>query len=126
MFEIPIKDKNELLALHKVLMAAKFHPEPNLPECQGNPLVASIADRVCETLIEIERSAGNKKAVAEWERWRTADMERLESKLLLKRISASNWWSSADENSRRTFINAFMAPLKLNDKDIQYIIEAKC
>jgi hypothetical protein len=126
MFEIPIKDKNELLALHKVLMAAKFHPESNLPECQGNPLVASIANRVCETLIDIERAAGNIKSVAEWEQWRTADMERLESKLLLKRISESNWWPSADESSRRTFINAFMAPLKLNDKDIQHVIEAKC
>ncbi len=46
----------ELLALHNVLMEAKFHTDPNKPEIQVSPHVKSLANKVFDALISSQIS----------------------------------------------------------------------
>ena len=113
---LEIKDYWELLALHKSLMAVKFDPDGYLKEAQGSPLTSSLAFKVFDLLVSTSKKEGKTAQAEGWLSWQNADKSRLETELLLKRISESEWWSEADLDRREKFIVDFMSPLILNEE----------
>ena len=49
-----IDDERELYALWIALLEVKFHPDPEMPELQGSPFIANLANRVTDALIANE------------------------------------------------------------------------
>jgi hypothetical protein len=103
----------ELLALHKSLMAVKFDPDAYLKEAQGSPFTSSLAFKVFDLLVSSSKEQGKAKQADNWLTWQVADKSRIETQLLLKRISESDWWADADEEFRKRYVVEFMAPLIL-------------
>jgi len=115
----------ELLALHKSLMAVKFDPEAYLKEAQGSPFTSSLAFKVFDLLVSSSNEEEKTKQAEGWLTWQVADKSRLETQLLLKRISESEWWADADEEYRNKYVVEFMSPLKL-EAEIQSDIIKNC
>ncbi|QFT13079.1 hypothetical protein [Vibrio sp. THAF190c] len=117
MINIELSDYWELLALHNVLMEAKFHENPFKPEIQLSPHVKSLTDKVFEALINTESPApGFDKAG--WLTWRKATEDRREVKLLLNKISSDPSWVHLNHSERAEYIQTFMSPLKI-DEDLK-------
>ena len=106
----------ELLALHKSLMAVKFDENACLPEAQGSPFTASIAFKVFDLLIMQCLEEGKKDQADGWLSWQKADSSRIETELLKKKISKSDWWSNAEATQKEKYIKDFMAPLILTEE----------
>lgn len=116
---IEIENYWELLALHKSLMAVKFDENSCLLEAQGSPFTGSLAFKVFEQLIAFSK----KHEAQEWLDWQVADESRAETKLLLKHIKESNWWSKASKEQKEKYVRDFMAPLILNEEAFNDIIQ---
>ncbi len=120
---LEISDYWELLALHNVLMEAKFHENPFKPEIQHSPYVQNIANKVFEALVNSEFTA-NGLDKASWLSWREADKDRREVILLINKISTEPSWSDMSKDERIEYIRIFMAPLILEEKLEQGIAES--
>lgn len=117
---IEIDNYWELLALHKSLMAVKFDKNSCLREAQGSPYTASLAFKVFNQLVV----ASNKKQAEDWLIWQVADKSRVETQLLLDHIKVSDWWGESDLSQKRKYVRDFMAPLILNEDDLNEIIKS--
>jgi len=112
---LELSDYWELLALHNVLMEAKFHENPLKPEIQLSPHVQSLANKVFETLISVEAPAPGFDRNG-WLSWREASKDRREVQMLLNKISSDANWGNLCQSERVKYIQTFMAPLKLSEK----------
>ena len=115
MINLELSDYWELLALHNVLMEAKFHENPLKPEIQLSPHVQSLANKVFETLISVEAPAPGFDRNG-WLSWREASKDRREVQMLLNKISSDANWGNLCQSERVKYIQTFMAPLKLSEK----------
>jgi hypothetical protein len=52
----------------------------------------------------------------DWLEWQVADDSRIETQLLRKHISESEWWQEADQGKKEKYVRDFMASLKLNEQ----------
>ncbi len=112
MINLELSDYWELLALHNVLMEAKFHDNPFKPEIQLSPHVQSLANKVFETLISVEAPAPGFSKDG-WLNWQMASKDRREVQVLLRKISSDPNWVNLSQSERVGYIQTFMAPLKL-------------
>ena len=117
MINIELSDYWELLALHNVLMEAKFHENPFNLGIQLSPHVKSLTDKVFEALINTDAPASGFDK-AGWLEWRKATKDRREVKLLLNKISSDPIWVDLNHSERAEYIQTFMSPLKI-EKDLE-------
>ncbi len=115
MINLELADYWELLALHNVLMEAKFHDNPLKPEIQLSPHVQSLANKVFDTLISVEAPAPGFDRDG-WLSWRETSKDRREVQVLLNKISSDENWVNLSQSERVEYIQIFMAPLKLSKK----------
>ncbi len=66
---IQIDDYFELLALHKVILEAKFHPDPLNLDIAGSPFVARLAEKTLVALVDAEAKRGKPEKAASWHEW---------------------------------------------------------
>lgn len=109
---IEIDNYWELLALHKSLMAVKFDKNSCLREAQGSPYTGSLAFKVFDQLV----ASSKDQQAKDWLEWQVADDSRVETELLRKHISESDWWGEAEQSQKEKFVRDFMAPLILNEQ----------
>lgn len=122
-----VTDPMELLALHRALMEAKFHPNPESREIQGSPFVARIAERVVDALIQNEISEGRKGTADSWTAWRDAakhDRCLSVAKQRLAETSKSIWESMASD-ARRAYVRDLLSPLIADDGLIGRLVDEK-
>ncbi|GMM90618.1 hypothetical protein [Vibrio fortis] len=117
MINIELSDYWELLALHNVLMEAKFNENPFKPEIQLSPHVKRLTDKVFEALINTEAPAQGFDKAGRLT-WRKATEDRREVKLLLNKISSDPSWVHLNHSERAEYIQTFMSPLKI-DEDLK-------
>jgi hypothetical protein len=82
-----VSDYYELLALHRTIMEAKFHPDPDNLDIPASPLLARMSERLVEALMLAERSRGDDSKADQWIQWRT-------------RPKAGRFWSVAVQHAR--------------------------
>ena len=84
--KLEIKDYYILLNLHKALLEAKFHMDPDNIEVCYSPIIADLCNELVDLLIKLD---GNKdeKNIAAWEDWRNIEtshsLENEQLKMLL-------------------------------------------
>ncbi|WP_447895747.1 hypothetical protein [Vreelandella sp. GE22] len=120
--KLEFENYDELLALHKSLMAVKFDPDSYLLEAQGSPYTASLAFKVFDLLVCFSRIDNGESQAQQWLAWQVADEKRLETQLLMRRVAEFSWWSEANADQRKGFVVDFMAPLKLQVDCLERIV----
>ena len=121
---LEIKNKHELIALHKIFMEAKYGSAEVDISLQGSPLVRDLYQRIFELLIEEEKKnppRAIKKEPETWDNWRKLEghshrLEFLKSRL---RLLDRNNWSKMDENTKKEYIECLVCPLIANSKEIK-------
>ena len=122
-----VSDPMELLALHRALMEAKFHPNPEHREIQGSPFVARIAERVVDALIQYEISERNKTAGDSWISWRDATKHDLCLNVVRQRLAETSRiiWDNMTSDARRAYVRDLLSPLIAGDDLIGNLIDEK-
>ncbi|UTW45364.1 hypothetical protein KFE80_00055 [bacterium SCSIO 12696] len=120
--EFKVSGIDEVRALHRVIMAAKFSEPPRDDVICGSPFVAELANRVVDFLMEYDESV-NPSFSESWKAWRTADPSRREWKVALSAIDLGAW-RSFNEDSRKKFAELLMSPLKLSDVYLEEFLKS--
>ena len=110
-----ISDFAELYALHKTILEAKFSEAPLEEEIASSPQVAAVANRVFDTLIELEREAHGEERAQAWEDWRLAAPNRREWVIAAQRVDREGLWSGWSAEEKRDFATRLLSPFVVTD-----------
>lgn len=121
--KLEIKGYPELLALHRVILEAKFGTYIQDEPIIGSPLVANIAERVIDTIIALEIEQGNFQAPDKWNEWRQIDPTRREWKAALQYIkNTRKYWDSLDNMQKRDHVRVILSPFLLSSDKLEEFI----
>lgn len=113
----------ELMALHKALLEAKFHPNPENAYISGSPHVARIADATELSLIALIRdNQGNEKA-EEWEAWLDLTNQRWVLDRVVKHMRVHRQWEIWDLATLYDYVRCMVSPFRCSMEHIEEIIE---
>ncbi len=119
---ITIKDRWELLALHRALFEAKLHSAPEDQDIVGSPVLARLAERVVDELIATETREGDADSKQRWGTWRRASEHPRRMGYVRAAIQNQKNWASYDELSRRTFVIDALSPLIAEEYELQQLL----
>lgn len=119
--EVTISNHDELLALHKALIEAKFHPEPENTLISGSPFIADICNRVVDALIEIE-SLKNPSKYEGWMLWLNIKNQKNFWERAIKYAQESNFWNKLTINEKKRYVKCLLSPFKFEETDITIFI----
>ena len=125
--KLEIKNKYELLALHKIFLEAKYNGSPEDYTIQSSPLVRDIYERVFELLLEDEKANPPRtisKNPETWNDWRQLGkhshrIEHLKARLAL--IDSSTWCNMPQSN-KQEYIELLACPLLAEQEQITELI----
>lgn len=120
----------DLLNLHKALMEAKFHDNPDNEYIAGSPIIARIMNEIVDILEDIDPHANED----DWKTWR-----KLENHLsstcefefgktiwdrILYRVSKDKLWEKYNYEEKIVAIRNYFSPFITTDKEIDEFINA--
>lgn len=112
LFEVTAKD--ELVALCRALLAAKFSPSTYDQDVPGSRPVANMAMRIADRMIEQEPDA---------EQWLAIDRRPIEWRAALMHVvSQRAWWRSAPPEARADFARIVLAPFRVDVQIVDRLI----
>jgi hypothetical protein len=111
-----IDNYDELRALHRVVMEAKFSAEPNDPVIQGSPLVSTVANQVVEALIEMEVGKDGETSRLKWREWRKISPERREYQIIQSKLKSDASWKTWNFNEQVKYVKDLASPLQITDE----------
>lgn len=117
--ELVISDYYELLNLHKALLEAKFHDNPDNYYVAGSPYVARLSSKVIDLLaiIEIER-----KGTESWTDWRKlSNQDHYKTRAVNAIIHRGVWEQLSDCEKRETVFN-YISPFTCTDVEMASLI----
>lgn len=101
-----ISDEYELIALHRALFEAQFAVSPHDGDVPGSPLLASLANRVVDSLIQQD---------PRWTQWRVASRHPDRVEIVRQRLHADPRWGDMSLLGREKHVRNHLAPLIPDD-----------
>lgn len=117
-----IDSYDELMALHRALMEAKFSESPNDPAIQGSSLLSSMADRVVEALITMEVSKEGELSRAKWQQWRLLTPARREYKIVQAKLRSESAWKNWSSSAQVKYVKDLISPLQASEEIIETLL----
>lgn len=110
-------DYFELLALHRAIIEAKFHLDPEDRDVPGSPILARISERIVEAIGLMEDRMGKYGGSKGWESWRRNPGTRFWNVAVEYAANFSDWHKLNLEQKRKLVTN-LMAPFIADDNQI--------
>ncbi|BAZ04017.1 hypothetical protein [Calothrix sp. NIES-3974] len=117
-----INNYDELIALHRVVMEAKFSTDPNDPVIQGSPLVSTVANQVVEALIEMEVEKEGEASRLKWQEWRQLSPERREYQIIQAKLKSDFSWKKWNPDEQVKYVRDLASPLQVTDELISNLL----
>lgn len=109
-------DYYHLLSLHKALLEAKFHTQPDNNIIAGSPLVADVYAQVRDLLISSEKGS-------QWEAWfqlKNSAYRRKQAITLIKR--QEKHWENRSWEDKKRIVSNYLAPYLFGEEELIEVI----
>ena len=132
MINLDFEDKHELHALHKALMEAKFHEDPDQTIVQTSPLVARVMHKVVDALEQVNWATEVDKIYKQiewkndWREWRTRPNERTLLGIMTRYRDTLQKLADEGQEALLAFLKVLAAPYVLSDEYILSCYEQVC
>lgn len=113
-----VSDYYELLALHRTVMEAKFHPDPDNRYVAGSPFVARMSERIVAGLIELERRRGRGERAEQWAEWRSRPQAGRCWEVAVKHAMAHPGWVGWSPSEKLEFAVDVLAPFAVEAPEL--------
>lgn len=118
-----IDDYYELLSLHKVILEAKFHPDPLNLDIAGSPFVARLAERTLAALVDAETKRGKPEKAAGWYEWAAVRQgDDYWTRAIQHAVGFRDWAGSSHQEKVQLAIDV-LAPFRASDDDLQKFVD---
>lgn len=120
--KIEIKDYYVILSLHKALLEAKFHLEPDNMEVPFSPFVADFCNELVDTLAMMDAEK-DKKNIGKWDNWRMLKNQSFYRNRALNHAKSDNRWRNMDKEEKVKMARNLLSPFKATDEEIECFIK---
>lgn len=126
MKDFRISDYYDLLNLHKALMEAKFHDNPENEYIAGSPVIAKIMKQIADLLSELSSDVTK----SDWDNWRDISQRRKEEQTnsngiwnkMIKRAANDCMWNRYSPSEKRKFAQIYLSPFIASEQDLEDFI----
>ena len=121
-----IKDYFDLLSLHKALLEAKFHNNPDNELVPASPAIARLCNEIVDQLAKHDL---DKKGKEDWTSWRMIEnrsdyMEKaIDNAVYYDNCKHDSEWAKLSFEKKSEWACNFLAPFTVTDKDIATFID---
>lgn len=115
---LTVSNPMELLALHKAIMEAKFHENPENQDVLGSPLLAAIADQVMDAIINAEDAVGNSSKASSWRTFRRLSSNTWIAERVYRQVVRNPNWRAFDDVSRTRYLICALAPFQATSSEL--------
>jgi hypothetical protein len=119
--KIEITDYYVMLNLHKALIEAKFHVNPDNINVSSSPIIADFMNTLIDTLSTVSEEIGktNRK---EWETWRLLSNQSLYRERAVKLATQHSKWIDMDVENKKQMTKNLLSPFIFSDEEIENFI----
>ena len=117
-----LEDYYDLLNLHKALMEAKFHDNPENSDVAGSPVIAQIMNNIVDILSKIDPHADTNA----WKQWRELSRRKKNRDKIwiniIKHASQNNMWSAYTKEKKLEMAKNYISPFCATEEDLEDFI----
>lgn len=114
-----IDDYYDLLNLHKALLEAKFHENPDNEYVAGSPIIARLYNNIMDLLAEHEREQKGQEA---WSKWRKLSEHPDLRERIIHALMKIDKWKLLTEDEKIDKIINYSAPFECSSDEIMQIM----
>lgn len=120
---VHIKDKFELLALHRTIMEAKFHAPPSNEEVLSSPILSRIANEVLDDIVETELREGQHSRGELWRQWRNVGARPEVVRIVIECARLSPHWTKMTRQEKEDYIGCSLSPILADPNVVSQIVD---
>lgn len=123
---IAIKDYDVLLNLHKALLEAKFHLNPDNAYVAGSPIIADLYNEILDVLGKMDEEK-DEKNTGKWEEWRQLKnqsfyRDRAFENAIKEPFLKSRWMNMENEGKMNVARN-YLSPFIATEKELKEFVD---
>lgn len=116
-----IYDYYDLLNLHKALLEAKFHLNPDNELVSFSPIIAKISNQIVDILTEYNKDKGN--GSPEWNDWRKLENQVFYKNRALNNSKYISEWNNLSFTDKQIYVKNLISPFSATDEEINIMVE---
>ena len=120
--KLEIRDYYVLLGLHKALLEAKFHLNPDNPEVCLSPIVADLFNEVVDILAKMDELK-DERNVGRWDSWRKLEGKSFFRERAIKNATFNNKWPEMKEEDKVRCAKTLISPFTATEEEIRSFIK---
>lgn len=114
-----LEDYYDMLNLHKALLEAKFHQNPDNLYVAGSPIVAKIHNKLLDVLQYCEKK---KKGQENWSEWRKIKNQKFYRDRAVRNLIKYEDWRIVEDSEKKEIVYNYCSPFTLSEDDMQEIL----
>ena len=108
-------DYDGVLNLHKALLKAKFHLDPDNELVSGSPFVADVSIQLRELLVQKDESG-------RWKSWFQLENQPYYRKRAVLRMRKHRQWEKASSDEKKKIAERYLAPFICKEQELMEVI----
>lgn len=117
-FKFEVDDYYELLSLHKALLEAKFHKNPDNIYVCFSPIIAKLSNEIVDILSTIESEKNEEK----WKQWRMIENKSYFRECALANAISYERWGNMTYDEKIQASKNLLSPFVASNKEIESFI----
>lgn len=120
--KIEIKDYFLILNLHKALLEAKFHMNPDNIEVAFSPVIANLCNELVDALTKIDEEKDNKN-IGRWQNWRKLENKQFYRERAIKNAMLCDEWNIMEDDKKIKIAKNLLSPFIVTEKELEVFVE---
>lgn len=120
--KLEIRDYYVLLNLHKALLEAKFHLNPDNTLVCLSPIIADLSNELVDILAKMDEHKDERNA-GKWDSWRKLEGQSFYRERAIKNATFNNRWLEMKEEDKVRCAKNLLSPFKATDEELRNFIK---
>lgn len=120
--KIELKDYFTILNLHKALLEAKFHENPDNENVSSSPIIADICNKLVDALTEMDEEK-NEKNIGKWDNWRMLKNQKFYKDRAMKNAVMNSRWKKMSEDEKLKATINMLSPFIATEEEVKCFIK---
>lgn len=120
--KLEIEDYYVLLNLHKALLEAKFHENPDNILVSASPIIADLCNELVDILSKKDELK-DVKNIGKWDSWRKLETKSFYRERAIKNALLYHRWLEMKEEDKVKYAKNLLSPFKATDEELKKFIE---
>ncbi|MBD5532899.1 MAG: hypothetical protein HDQ98_12020 [Lachnospiraceae bacterium] len=120
--KIELKDYFTILNLHKALLEAKFHENPDNENVASSPIIADLCNKLVDALTRMDEEK-NKQNIGKWDNWRMLKNQTFYKDRAIKNAVMNGRWKRMSEDEKIKATINMLSPFIATEEEVKCFIK---